>query len=318
MTDTLPRHVAGPSASSPEYLVRQSRDWRELERWLADDRPLAAYALGHLEWGLFEWSLFWVADGPQGIAVVMHAGALGATTVTIGATRGVAAIVSLHPGARRSYLSTASPEHMPVLRRAYHVRDTLSMTRMSVSAETFLPVEAPGETNVRRLSGRDAMKINALYATDGGPSHYSSETIQRAVYYGMFDGSRLVSVAGTHIVAPNQAIAIVGNVFTDAAYRGLGLATRVTSAVTHELLERGCTEVALTVDPGNTPAVAAYTRIGYQPGAPVVEARLERRDLLGIGPALRRRRARSRGAAYGSGIEAVDVSARAGGALGED
>jgi len=314
VTDTLPRHASGPHAASPEYLVRQSRDWRELERWLANDRPFSAYALGHLEWGLFEWASFWVAEGRQGTGIVMHAGALGATTVTVGAPAGVAAIVSLHPGARRSYLSTASPEHMPVLREAYHVRDTLSMMRMSISAATFRPVEA----SVRRLRGRDASRINALYATEGGPSHYTSDTVERAVYYGMFDGDRLVSVAGTHIVAPNQGIAIVGNVFTDAAYRGLGLATRVTSAVTHELLERGCAEVALTVDPGNTPALAAYTRLGYQPGAPVIEARLERRDLLGIGPALRRRRARARGAAYGPEIEAVDAWEHAAGGLGED
>ena len=314
LTDTLPRRASGSHSANSEYLVRLSRDWRELERWLANDRPFAAYALGHLEIGLFEWASFWVAEGPQGTAVVMHAGALGATTVTIGAPQGVAAIVSLHPGARRSYLSTASPEHMPVLRRAYQLRDTLSMMRMSVIPTEFRPIDA----TVRRMRGRDVMKINELYASEGGPSHYTADSIERAVYYGMFDGDRLVSVAGTHIGAPNQGIAIVGNVFTDAAYRGLGLATRVTSAVTTELLERGCAEVALTVDPGNTPALAAYTRLGYRPGASVVEARLERRDLLGIGPALRRRRARSRGAAYGPDIEAVDMWEHAAGALGED
>ncbi|MGE3857606.1 MAG: GNAT family N-acetyltransferase [Dehalococcoidia bacterium] len=314
MTDTLPRHASGAPSARSEYLVRQSRDWRELERWLADDRPFSAYALGHLEWGLFEWASFWVAEGPLGTAVLMHAGALGATTVAVGAPAGIAAIASLHPGARRSYLSTASPEHMPALREAFHVRDVLSMTRMSVTPAQFNEVR--GE--VRRLRGRDAYKINALYASEGGPSHYTNDTIERAVYYGMFDGDRLVSVAGTHIVAPNQGIAIVGNVFTDAAYRGLGLATRVTSAVTHELLERGCAEVALTVDPGNTPALAAYSRLGYRLGSPVVEARLERRDMFGIGPALRRRRARARGAAYGPEIEAVDVWGHAAGGLGED
>ncbi len=314
VTDTLPRHASGPHAAQPEYLVRASRDWRQLERWLSDDRALAAYALGHLEWGLFESASFWTAEGPRGSAVVMHAGALGATTVTIGAPEGVAAIASLHPGPRRSYLSTASPEHIPALRRAYHVRDTLSMMRMDVSLATFRAVNG----DVHRLRGRDATKINALYASEGGPSHYTSDTIERAVYYGMFDGSRLVSVAGTHIVAPNQGIAIVGTVLTDAAYRGLGLATRVTSAVTRELLDRGCAEVALTVDPGNTPALQAYRRLGYRPGAPVVEARLERRDLLGIGPALRRHRARAQGAAYGPDYEAVDAWDRADGGLRED
>ena len=314
MTDTLPRHATGHHAARPEYLVRESRDWRELERCLSDDRSLAAYALGHLEWGLFEWASFWIAEGPQGSAVVMHAGALGPTTVTIGSAAGVSAIVSLHPGPRRSYLSTASPEHMPALRDAYHVRDTLSMMRMDVTLATFRAADA----DLHRLRGRDSAKINALYATEGGPSHYTSDTIERAVYYGMFDGSRLISVAGTHIVAPDQGIAIVGNVFTDAAYRGLGLATRVTSAVTHELLDRGCAEVALTVDPGNAPALAAYSRLGYQLGAPVIEARLERRDLLGCGPALRRYRARNRGAAYGPNFEAVDAWEHARTGLRED
>jgi len=303
VTDTLARHATGPAGASPEVRVRSSRDWREIERWLADDRPYAAYALGHLEWGLFEWAQFWIAEAPDGLAVVMYGMALGATTVTAGSAAGVEAITSLHPGPRRSYLSTAAPEHIPALRRAFHVRDTLSMVRMSVTPASFRQVR--GE--VRRMRGRDAWKINALYATEGGPSHYSPEAIERAVYYGIFDGERLASVAGTHIVAPNQGIAIVGNVFTDIAYRRQGLATRVTSAVTEELLERGCAEVALTVDPTNTAALAAYSRLGYRRGSPVVEARLERRDLLGIGPALRRRTARRRGERHGAGIEVVDA-----------
>ena len=243
----------------------------------------------------------------------MHAHALGTTTVTVGAAAGVEAIVSLHPGARRSYLSTAAPEHLSALRRAYSVRDTLIMTRMSVTAAGFRPAHG----DVRRLRGRDAARINALYATEGGPSHYTATTIERAVYYGTFAGDQLVAVAGTHIVAPNQGIAIVGNVFTDAAYRGRGLAAAVTAAVTEELLERGCTEVALTVDPDNAPAVAAYTRLGYRRGAPVIEARTERRDLLGIAPALRRRRARARGAAFGGDVEIVEAWTGANGATHE-
>ena len=313
VTDTLQRRATGSPGAPPEVHVRESRDWREIERYLADDRPFAAYALGHLEWGLFEWARFWIAEGPDGVAVVMHAVALGATTVTLGSASGVEAIVSLHPGPRRSYLSTSAPHHIPALRRAYHVTDALGMVRMSVTPASYRAVR--GE--VRRMRGRDAWKINALYGTEGGPTHYSPDAIERAVYYGIFDGDRLASVAGTHIVAPNQGIAIVGNVFTDAAYRGQGLATRVTSAVTEELIERGCPEVALTVDPLNTPALAAYSRLGYLRGSPVVEARLQRRDLLGIGPAVRRRRARGRGARSGGDVEVVDAWPGPAGPLGQ-
>ena len=134
----------------------------------------------------------------------------------------------------------------------------------------------------------DARALNALYATGGGPTGYRGEHIERGVYFGAFEDCRLQAVAGTHLVAPQHGIAVVGNVFTRAEARGRGLAQAVTSAVTHELIERGCALVTLTVDPANTPAVSAYARLGYDRGAPIVEARMRRRDALGLGPALRR------------------------------
>ena len=99
-------------------------------------------------------------------------------------------------------------------------------------------------------------------------------------------------MAGTHIVAPHQGVAVVGNVFTLASARNRGLARAVTAAVTEALLSAGCSFVTLTVDPENTPAVRAYHRLGYADGPAVIEARLRRRDVLGLGSALRRWTAR--------------------------
>jgi len=296
VTDTLPRRAGRDLPPGRAFEIREERDPHVLETELADDRSYAAYALGHLEPGLFEYARYWVARGPAGSAVVMHATAMGNSVVTVGATEAIAALLSLHPGARAAYVSTAAPEHLRALRRKHQVSDVLHMMRMTVTASTFAHA-AGGE--VRRMRGRDVNRINRLYATDGGPSHYRYDAIERAVYYGAYDGARLVSVAGTHIVAPNQSLGIVGNVFTEPGYRGLGLATRVTSAVTQELFERGCGDVTLTVDPSNTPAVRAYARLGYRRGTPVVEARLARRDLFGVGPALRRAAARRRAGSPG-------------------
>ncbi|MEX2375013.1 MAG: GNAT family N-acetyltransferase, partial [Dehalococcoidia bacterium] len=283
------------------YRVLREANPRILESRLSDDRPLAAYALGHLEPELIERSEFWTADGPEGSATVMHSRALGLVTVTLGDPHAVGAILSLHPGHRLGYLTTGSPDHIRVIARTHEVEDTLPMERMSVTPLTFEDV--PGE--VRRLSGRDAGRINAIYAMEGSPARYPAEVIDRAIYYGTFDGDRLTSVAGTHIVSPHQSIAVVGNVFTHPGYRGRGLATRVTGAVTRDLLARGCTEIVLTVAPQNKPAVAAYSRLGYRQGSAVVEARLQRRDLAGVGPGWRRLRARRRGRPIGNDIEWV-------------
>ena len=299
MTKTLPRTVEGGTGGS-YYEVRELRRLSDIEAAFADDRGFGAYALGHLEYELFPLARFWQARGDDGSAIVMHARALGPTTVVAGDPSALAALLALHPGPRQSYLSTAAPEHRAVLDRYYHVSSALVMRRMEVTASHFIPRPGPA----RRLRGADVNRINALYATDGGPNNYSFDTIERAIYYGIFDADELVAVAGTHIVSPNQGIAVVGNVFTHRRARGRGLASVVTAAVTRELLDRGSPHVVLTVDPDNTPAVVAYTRLGYREGAPVIEARLRRRDLLGFVPAARRWAARRRSGT--PGVEVID------------
>ncbi len=284
------------------YQVAPLRDPRVIEARLSEDRALAAYALGHLEPDLLKDSQYWGSDGPEGSATVMHSRALGSVTVVVGDPEAAAAALALHPGPRNGYLSTAAPAHLDVIRRTHLLTDMLQMERMSVTSFTFQDVPA---VELRPLRGHDANRLNNLYGTEGGPTHYTAEGIERAIYVGAFDGDRLVAVAGTHVVSPHQSIAVLGNVFTHPRYRGRGLAKQVTAAVTRQLLARGCAEVVLTVNPSNTPAVAAYTSLGYRRGSPVVEARLERRDLFGLTPWWRRTVARRRGRACGDNIEWV-------------
>ncbi|MEZ4553334.1 MAG: GNAT family N-acetyltransferase [Dehalococcoidia bacterium] len=286
MTDAL----YGSSAEArPRFRIRRVSDRRMLDAALSEDRSYAAYALGHLEPGLFERSRFWMAEGPGGSGVLLHAaGLLGRTTVVVGDPAAVDALVSLHPGTRSSYLATCAPEHLEGLRRTYLVLGSLEMRRMAVTAATYAPRPALRQ-DVRRLRGEDARALNLLYSTEGAPTGYTPEQVNQSVYYGAFVANRLVSVAGTHVVAPHAGVAVVGNVFTHPRHRGLGLAEYVTSAVTDELLnQRGCSLVTLTVNPANTPAVRAYTRLGYEPGLPVIEARIRRKDALGVTSMVRR------------------------------
>jgi len=299
MTDAL--HRAASSEAS-RFLVRETRDARYLDRALADEHVYAAYAVAQLEPELFEDARFWVAEGPTGRAVLMQSEAgLGRAVVTVGDADALDALLALHPGPLSNYLATGGPEHMAVLARHYEVSGAIEMRRMVVEASRFRHIDGL----VRRLRGDDVAALNALYSTEGGQTGYSSTHIERGIYYGAYDGPRLVAVAGTHVVAPNMGIAVVGNVFTHPAYRGSGLATRVTSAVTNRLLhDHGCRQVVLTVNPTNTPALRAYERLGYVLDAAVVEARLRRLDTFGLGSALRRWAARraGRGGAQGDEI----------------
>ena len=313
MTDTLPRRPQRANAERPLYRVREEHSPRLLDALLQDDPAYGAYALGHLEPGLLERSTFWVAepwaaaaasgDGDAPIAgLVMHSEAtLGRTTVVAGDAPAVDAVLSLHPGPLRTYISTARREHLPALHRHYRVYAPAPMQRMEVTAGSFVHpvpggIDAGASLTIRRLRGWDAAALNGLYRTGQGPTGYRAVDVEQAVYYGAYDGTRLVAAAGTHVVAPNHGVAMVGNVFTLASHRGRGLGRRVTGQVTAALLDRGMHTVVLTVDPTNTPAIAAYARLGYRAGAQVFEGRARRRGRLGIGVAWRRAQARRRGA----------------------
>jgi RimJ/RimL family protein N-acetyltransferase len=205
----------------------------------------------------------------------------------------VLAILLIHPGTAQTY-ATCQPQHLEALRKVYRLATQQPMIRMGVTRERFNPVR---EMQAVPLSGFDIRKINNLYSSEGGPSYYVPEHIDGGVYRGVVQDGRLVAVAGTHVVSRGEGVAVVGNVFTHPAYRGRGLATNATSAVTEVLLGY-CDHVVLTVDPANTPAVAAYARLGFREVCQLVEASAARRDPSGIGSSLRRLRAAMRGRKY--------------------
>lgn len=281
-------------ARAQAYLIERLSDPAAIRPLLEARRSYAAYALGQLEPDLFAASEWWVAKGSTGQALLLHArGGLGNALFALGDTMALAALLSLHPGPRQTYV-TCQPEHTNVLRRYYILAHEQPMVRMAVTADRFHPV--PGEA--RRLPGTEMRAINWLYSSDGVPSYYTSGHIDSGLYYGVYEDGRLVSIAGTHVISPANGIAVVGNVFTHPRYRGRGYATLATSAVTAALLAR-CQEVVLTVDPANSPAVRLYRRLGYQEECLLVEAAATRREVLGLGSALRRRLAAWRGRHYG-------------------
>lgn len=284
----------GARGARVDYLVRPLRDRDEVRRLLAPHRPYAAYALGQLRPDLFVQSAWWVARGAQGEALVLHAhGGLGRALFALGTVDALEALLRLHPGPSQTFL-TCQLHHLETVRRHYILAERQSVLRLLVDRASFQPVS--GQT--RRLAGSDARRINQLYRLEGAPTRYSARNVDEAVYYGAFLGGELVAVAGTHVVAPDEGIAVLGNVFTHPAHRGRGLGTVVTSAVTEHLL-RTCREVVLSVDPNNAPALRAYRRLGYREVGRMIESAATRRG-LGIEAFFQRRLAALRGRRYGA------------------
>jgi RimJ/RimL family protein N-acetyltransferase len=284
------------------FVVERLKDADRIRAILKPRVEYTAYALGQLEPAMFRQAHWYLAKGETGQGFVVHsAGGLGEATLTMGDAAAVQAILSLHPGPAHTY-ATSQPEHLDVLGRFYHVAHQQPMVRMAVGREDFQP--ARGET--RRLIGKDIRTINRLYSSEGGLSFYSGDQIDAGIYYGVFEDEKLVSVAGTHVVSPQEGVAVVGNVFTHPRYRGRGYAERATSATTKHLLHR-CPNVVLTVDPKNTPATRAYQRLGYREVCFLIEAAADRRDFVMVSSAFRALWARLRGRRYGGELVYVDT-----------
>lgn len=288
-----PRERTAPAAA--EYIVRPVGDREAIRRLLLPALPYAAYAVGQLEPSLYPLSRWWVAKGPAGWGLVMHsAGGLGNALVTLGQAGAVEAVLRLHPGPRQTFV-TGEVHHRESLNRHYHMMQDTTMMRMVATRQTFRRREGAA----RRLTGADARAVNRLYRSDGAASFYSPHQLDDAVYFGVFADGRLVSVAGTHVVSPTYGIGVVGNVYTTPAYRGLGYATVATGAVTEAVLAR-CGQAVLSVDPGNTPAVAAYQALGYRQDSQLLESAAICKTTSSAAAGARRLLAAVRGRRYGA------------------
>ncbi|MEE9285189.1 MAG: GNAT family N-acetyltransferase [Dehalococcoidia bacterium] len=270
-------------ATRSTYVVQRMTEPDEISALLTPERAYAAYALAQLEPGLFELTDWYTAMGPGSRALVVHSrGGLGRALFTMGDPLALHAVLSLHPGPRFTF-GSLRPEHRPAVERYFILTRGVPMLRMSVTPDAFAP--ATGEAV--RLRGSDIARINRLYSYEGGATTYSPRHIEDGVYYGVLEDGTLASIAGTHALSPAEGLAVVGNVFTHPRFRGRGLATIATGAVTQALLPE-CPLVTLTVEAENSPAVRVYRRLGYGPECTLHETPLIRKEPLGVASLTRR------------------------------
>jgi RimJ/RimL family protein N-acetyltransferase len=273
------------AAAARTATVRRVDDRRRLDSILRRSEAFNAYAIAQLDASLFPQASFYVAESGSSTALVMHSrGGPGPAIHVWGDPRLAGALARLHPGSRGSLL-TCQSDHIDELLEVYNLWRPQTMARMRIDSASFRPPADRGP--VRRLLAADAPELNRLYALEGEGIAYSGRHVREGVYFGALHRGRVVAAAGTHTYSKAMGVGVVGNVFTHPDFRGHGLATAVTAAVTAKLLE-DCDLIVLSVDPANRSARHVYETLGYVETGRIMEAMATRRSPMSPLPFLRR------------------------------
>lgn len=248
-----------------EWQIRELTNRETIRQYLNTDRLYSAYALGDLEPSLFPHCRWWLAErAPRGKnqewALVLHfRGLTPHVAVCLGEPAGVGVLLAQTPLPDKIHL-VCRPDHMRPASKTLALPAPRQMVRMVTTAEQLRPVPAD---NAIRLTTSHLDALQTLYAMDPNAADaFAPYQLANGIFYGIEVHDQLVSVAGTHLVAPTERIGAVGNIFTHPSHRGRGLATACTSAVCAELLAQKLT-VVLNVSTKNTLALRLYRRLGF-------------------------------------------------------
>jgi RimJ/RimL family protein N-acetyltransferase len=247
-------------------------DRDRIRRFLLTDRFFADYALGDLDPAHFPFTEWFGAEenGELRALAMLYHDLTPPILFATGEAHGIALILDRAVNLPQLGISVRA-EHLPIVEKFYHCEPVpmLKMALFSEERNRVSPDEGelkPDRRNpvsVMRLDVSHMPLLEELYAHGGGDA-FRQRSLELGVFYGAFEDERLVAVTGTHIVSECERIAALGNVMTHPAYRGRGLATRVTRAVCAELLDRGIEQIGLSVSRSNEAAIHVYEKIGFK------------------------------------------------------
>ena len=236
-------------------MLRSVHDRAELAALLRKDAALHAYELGDLDDFFWPYTT-WYAHG-ETVALIYH-GLPTPTLLAFGPDDPLRDLLTrLVPLLPRTVYAHLSPGAGDALAPAYtRVHDGGPHHKMALAG-------APDGPRGGRAAGpgRPGRARSAVRARVPGQL-VRPRMLETGQYVGLRRAGRIVAVAGVHVWSPVYRVSAIGNVTTDPAHRGQGLAQRVTAALCHRLRET-TDVITLNVKADNAPAIAAYRRIGF-------------------------------------------------------
>lgn len=113
-----------------------------------------------------------------------------------------------------------------------------------------------------QLTPADRPALEALYRASYPGNWFDARMLETGQYFGIREGSDLVSVAGVHVYSARHRVAALGNVTTRPDRRGRGLARFASARLISSLLAT-TDHIGLNVAADNAAAIACYERLGF-------------------------------------------------------
>ncbi len=126
------------------------------------------------------------------------------------------------------------------------------------------PIHKVDTEGVVQLSTADLLALQALYDEAYPENVFDRQMLNTGQYYGIREGSAVVSIAGVHVFSPAYKVAAIGNVATHPDFRRRGLSTKVCAALCQMLLRERIMHIGLNVKADNEAAISIYRRLGFK------------------------------------------------------
>ena len=152
---------------------------------------------------------------------------------------------------------------------------------MALTADSnFCWPETPQSTDgAVLLSGSDGEAASALCRRGMKRTWFEPHVLTTGAYFGTWLEGELVCIGGTHVLAPQDGVAALGDVCTDPRFRRQGLAKQLLVRLCQHLIELGVRVVALNVKAANQGAISMYKSIGFVVTMEYVECDVQRHEI---------------------------------------
>jgi RimJ/RimL family protein N-acetyltransferase len=234
---------------------------------LSPDPVWNCFALADLEPPLRDYSQFAIASqndsNERAICLILRHPIIGQVLSPFGREEGVAAILNQVALPERALIQTQEM-HISLLQHYYQPETNWNrILRMALTSTSWQSLIHAPHRPVKQLTISDLPALKDLY-TQHPESAFSADLFTQGIYFGAYEGGRIIAAGGTHALAPTYQIAVLGNILTAPEARGQGYATAITTALIAVLFEQHFSTVVLNVFEDNSTAIRIYQRLGFQ------------------------------------------------------